>query len=276
MMENASDKKIVLVTGATSGIGKAIADHLHDNGNKVYGAARRPENLSSSLFPVLKLDVTSDDSVLNCVNQIIAEEKRIDVLVNNAGFGIAGPIEENSIEEAKAQFDTNYFGMVRMCKAVIPHMRAAGKGLIINISSIGGIVCVPFQAHYSASKFAVEGLSEGLRLEVARFGIKVVLIEPGDFKTGFPSCRRINDMSKTDSPYNPCFMNSIKMMEKGELCGPEPTPIARQVEKIMRKKSPKLRYTVASFPQNIIPPLKRLLPWKVIERIIASNYKIEI
>ncbi|HPI78154.1 MAG TPA: SDR family oxidoreductase [bacterium] len=275
-MGNNLDRKVVLVTGATSGIGKTIAEYLHSMGYIVYGAARRPEHVSKLSFPVLKLDVTSDDSVMDCVNRIINDEKKIDVLINNAGFGIAGPIEENSIEEAKAQFDTNYFGVVRMCKAVIPHMRAAGNGLIINISSIGGLVCVPFQAHYCASKFAVEGLSEGLRLEVARFGVKVALIEPGDFKTGFPSCRRIDDMSKNESPYNPFFMNSIKMMEKGELCGPEPTPIALQVEKIIRKKTPKLRYTVAHMPQNLIPPLKRLLPWKIIEKIIAKNYRLDI
>jgi len=270
-MGNNLDKKVVLVTGATSGIGKTIAEHLNGKGYIVYGAARRPEHVSTSDFPILKLDVTSDNSVTDCVNRIIEVEKKIDVLINNAGFGIAGPIEENAIEEAKAQFDTNYFGVVRMCKAVIPHMRAAGNGLIINISSIGGLVCVPFQTHYCASKFAVEGLSEGLRLEVARFGIKVVLIEPGDFKTGFPSCRRIDDMSKIDSPYNPYFINSIKMMEQGELCGPEPTPIAHQVEKIIKKKAPRLRYTVAHMPQNLIPPLKRLLPSKVIEKIIAKN-----
>ncbi|HOC93002.1 MAG TPA: SDR family oxidoreductase [bacterium] len=275
-MGNNPDRKVVLVTGATSGIGKTIAEHLHSKGYIVYGAARRPNNLSSSSFPVLKLDVTSENSAIDCVNSVIEAEKKIDVLVNNAGFGIAGPIEENSIEEAKAQFDTNYFGVVRMCKAVIPHMRDAGNGLIINISSIGGIICVPFQAHYCASKFAVEGLSEGLRLEVARFGIKVVLIEPGDFKTGFPSCRRIDDMSKSESPYNPCFMNSIKMMEKGELHGPEPTPVAHQVEKIIKTKSPRLRYTVAYPPQNLIPPLKRLLPWSAIEKIIAKNYRIDI
>ncbi len=275
-MGNNFDKKVVLVTGATSGIGKTIAEHLHFKGYIVYGAARRPEHVSTPSFPVLKLDVTSDDSVMDCVNRIIRDEKKIDVLINNAGFGIAGPIEENSIEEAMAQFDTNYFGVVRMCKAVIPHMRAAGHGLIINISSIGGLVCVPFQAHYCASKFAVEGLSEGLRLEVARFGIKVVLIEPGDFKTDFPSCRRIDDMSKNESPYNPFFMNSIKMMEKGEMCGPEPTPIALTVENIIKTKSPNLRYTVANMPQNLIPPLKRLLPWKIIEKIIAKNYRLDI
>jgi NAD(P)-dependent dehydrogenase (short-subunit alcohol dehydrogenase family) len=269
------DTKVVLVTGGTSGIGKTIAGHLHAKGHKVYGAARRPEALRDSPVPVVKLDVDSDESVAYCVSQIIASEGKIDVLINSAGFGIAGPVEENSMAEVKAQFETNYFGVVRMCRAALPHMRDARKGLIINISSLGGLVSVPFHAHYCASKFAVEGLTEGLRLEVARFGIKVVLVEPGDYKTGFTSGRKIAAASKDDSPYNPQFKNSLKKMEAGELNGPEPAPIARLVARIIDTKSPKLRYPVAPFPQNLMPPLKRLLPWSAIEKIIASNYGID-
>ncbi|MFA6449595.1 MAG: SDR family oxidoreductase [bacterium] len=270
-----TEKKVALVTGGTSGIGKAIAAHLHEKGHKVYAAARRPEAAQGSPFPVLKLDVDSDVSVAGCMAKLIADEGKIDVLINCAGFGITGPVEENTIAEAKAQFETNYFGVVRMCRASLPHMRAARKGLIVNISSLGGLVSVPFHAHYCASKFAVEGLTEGLRLEVASFGIKVVLVEPGDYKTGFTSCRKIADSSKDECPYNPQFINSLKKMEAGELNGPEPYPIARLVGRIIETPSPKLRYPVAPPPQNLMPPLKRLLPWSVIEGIIASNYGIK-
>jgi NAD(P)-dependent dehydrogenase (short-subunit alcohol dehydrogenase family) len=270
-----SDKKIVLVTGGTSGIGKAVAERLREKGYKVFGAARRPEVLQGALFQVVRLDVDSDESVAQCMSRLIADEGGIDVLVNNAGFGITGPVEESSMAEVKAQFETNYFGVVRMCRAALPHMRAAGKGLIINISSLGGLVSVPFHTHYCASKFAVEGFTEGLRLEVARFGIKVVLVEPGDYKTGFTSCRKIACVSDIDNPYNPQFINSLKKMEAGELNGPEPTPVARLVARIIETRSPKLRYPIAPAPQNLMPALKRLLPWSAIEKIIASNYGID-
>jgi NAD(P)-dependent dehydrogenase (short-subunit alcohol dehydrogenase family) len=268
------EKKVVLVTGGTSGIGKAIAGHLHEKGFNVYGAARRPEVAQGSPFPVLKLDVDSDESVAQCMSRLIASAGKIDILINNAGFGIAGPVEENSIAEAKAQFETNYFGVVRMCRSVLPYMREAHKGLIINISSLGGLVSVPFHAHYCASKFAVEGLTEGLRLEVACFGIKVVLIEPGDYKTGFTSYRKISGAAKDGCPYNPQFINSLKKMEASELSGPEPDPIARLVLRIIKTPSPKLRYHIAPAPKNLMPALKRILPWSAIEKIIASNYGI--
>ena len=271
-----SDPKIILVTGGTSGIGKAIAEHLHGKGHKVYGAARRPEAAAGARFNLVKLDVNSEDSIAQSVSRIIADEGRIDVLVNNAGFGVAGPVEENPVADAKAQFETNYFGVVRMCQAVLPHMRAARKGLIVNISSLGGLVSVPFHAHYCASKFAVEGFTEGLRMEVARFGIKVALVEPGDYKTGFTSCRKITCDSQSKSPYNPEFINSLKKMEESEMNGPEPAPIARLVERIIETRSPKLRYPVAPPPQNLLPTLKRILPWGAIERIIASNYGIKL
>jgi len=271
-----TDKKVVLITGGTSGIGKAIALHLHEKGYRVYGAARRPEAAKDAPFKTVRVDVNSDESVAECVAGLIAAEGRIDVLVNNAGFGVAGPVEENSIEDVKAQFETNYFGVVRMCRAVLPHMRAARKGLIINTSSLGGIVSVPFHAHYCASKFAIEGLTEGLRMEVARFGIKVALIEPGDYKTGFTSGRKICDETKNECPYNPEFISSLKKMEESEMNGPEPAPVARLVGRIIETKSPRLRYPVAPPPQNLMPALKRLLPWSIIEKIIASNYGIKL
>ncbi len=270
-----SGRKVVLVTGGTSGIGRAIADYLHEKGYTVYGAARKPEAAKDARFKVVRLDVDSDESVAECVSRIVAAEGGIDVLVNGAGFGITGPVEENSMDEVKAQFETNYFGVVRMCRAVLPHMRAARKGLIINISSLGGLVSVPYHAHYCASKFAVEGLTEGLRLEVAQFGIKVAMVEPGDYKTGFTAGRKMACASQVECAYNPQFENSLRKMEESERKGPPPTPIARLVARIIETPSPKLRYPIAPPPQNLMPPFKRLLPWSVIEKIIAGTYGIK-
>lgn len=265
-------KKTILITGATSGIGLSIAGHLHAVGHDVIGAARNPDRAVGAAFRLVKLDVDSDDSVSACVNEIAAAGKRIDVLINNAGVGIAGSVEETSAEEAKAQFETNYFGAARMCRAALPGMRAAGKGLIINISSLGGLASAPFHAHYCASKFAIEGLSEGLRMEVAPFGVNVVLVEPGDFKTGFTAGRKVAAEACGSSPYNPRFAKSLKKMEESEMNGPDPIMIAKLVARIIDHPSPKFRYAVAAPPQNLMPALKRFLPWSAIEKIISSHY----
>jgi NAD(P)-dependent dehydrogenase (short-subunit alcohol dehydrogenase family) len=190
---------VVLVTGASSGIGKACAERLFARGCRVYGTSRQaPRALAqvrtSDLAPMLRmipLDVTSDASVDAAVGVVVACEGRIDAVVNNAGFGVAGAAELTTIEEAREQFETNFFGTVRVCRAVLPVMRQQGSGRILNVSSIAGRIGIPFQAFYSASKFAIEGFSEALRMEVAPFGVKVVLIEPGDFRTGFTAARRL-------------------------------------------------------------------------------------
>ena len=189
---------VVLVTGASSGIGKACAELLFARGCRVYGTSRQApralvEARTSDLAPLLRmipLDVTSDDSVDAAVGVVLACEGRLDAVVNNAGFGVAGAAELTTIEEAREQFETNFFGTVRVCRAVLPVMRQQGSGRILNISSIAGRIGIPFQAFYSASKFAIEGFSEALRMEVAPFGVKVVLIEPGDFRTGFTAARK--------------------------------------------------------------------------------------
>lgn len=267
-------RKTVLVTGATSGIGKCIAMRLHGKGYKVYGAARRPEAAGEPGFPVVRLDVDSDDSVEECVRGIIAAEGSIDVLVNNAGFGIAGSVEETSVEEARAQFETNYFGALRMCRTVLPGMRAKGSGLIVNMSSIAGLVSTPFQVHYCASKFALEGLAEGLRMEVKPFGIKVALVEPGDFKTGFTAGRKVAAAADKGGAYGKRFAVALKKIVEAEENGPEPSRIAETVERIIKTPNPKLRYVIAPAPQNLIVPLKRALPWDAIEKIVMANFGV--
>src|SRR3989449_4616415 len=163
----------VLVTGASSGIGQATARLLAEHGFNVFGTARKPE------APLVALDVRSDDSVRNCVQQVLSQTGRIDVLVNNAGYNLMGAAEETSIDEAKAQFETNFFGVVRMVNAVLPAMRKAGSGKIINIGSLAGITAIPFGAFYTASKFAIEGYTEALWHELRPLGISASVIEPG-------------------------------------------------------------------------------------------------
>lgn len=178
--------KVVLITGASSGIGLETALELHQKGFIVYGAARRVERmqqLKKNGAKVLPLDVTDEQSMLQCVNNILEQEGRIDVLVNNAGYGSYGAVEDVSMGEARRQLDVNLFGLARMIQLVLPTMRKQQSGCIVNISSMAGRVHTPFGAWYHATKFAVEGFSDALRLELAPFGINVVIIEPGGINT---------------------------------------------------------------------------------------------
>ena len=185
---------VVLVTGASSGIGRACAIHLARQGYHVFGTARRApdqviEDLRQSLaspdqLDIVTMDVDDNESVIQVMEIIVEKTGRLDAVVNCAGFGIAGAVEETSDEEVRAIFETNLLGIVRVCRAAIPTMRTQGSGILINISSIGGRIGLPFQGFYSATKFALEGLIEALRMEIHEFGIRAVLIEPGDFCTG--------------------------------------------------------------------------------------------
>lgn len=185
---------VVFITGASSGIGKICAEHLHAKGYRVYGTSRRasstPQAVGSDRFRLIAMDVNSEDSVQRAIQTVLVAEGRIDVVLNNAGDGVAGSVEDTSLDEAQRQLDTNFFGVLRVCHAALPIMRRQASGLIVNVSSLGGLVGLPFQGLYSASKFAVEGMTEALRMEVRPFGVRVVLVEPGDFRTGFTEQRR--------------------------------------------------------------------------------------
>ena len=183
------NKRVVLVTGASSGIGLACATHLAGRGYRVYGTSRRPGAGQAGSLAMLAADVTDDGSVEQAVATVLDREGRLDIVVNNAGMGIAGPVENTSIEQAKWQLEVNFFGAFRVCRAALPAMRKQGSGYIVNIGSIGGLIAIPYQAMYSASKFALEGMSEALRMEVRPFGVRVVIIEPGDHKTGITQNR---------------------------------------------------------------------------------------
>ena len=181
-------KKIALVTGASSGIGKATALQLIKDGYIVYGAARRVEKMNDIISAgghAIALDVTDYEQVKSEINSIIQKEGRVDILVNNAGYAVYGPVEEITVEQAKRQFDVNLFGLAEVTKAIIPTMRNQKSGIILNISSVGGKIYTPLGAWYHATKHALEGWSDSLRLELAQFGIDVVIIQPGSIKTEF-------------------------------------------------------------------------------------------
>jgi short-subunit dehydrogenase len=177
-----------------------------------------------------------------------------------------GAVEDTSIEEAKSQFETNFFGTRRVCRAALPALRTAGGGYIINISSLAGIVGLPYSGLYSATKFALEGVSESLRLEVRQFGIKVVLVEPGDFQTKTTSNRRVA-VGAQSGVYREIFERTKEKQDKEEMNGATPEPIAKLVGRILNKKQPKTRYSVGRFDQRIVIPLKRLLPQGSFERL---------
>lgn len=265
--------KVVLITGASSGIGKVCAEYLHGRGFKVYGASRSlpPSGLG---YSSIQMDVTDDASVREGTRQITELAGRIDVVVNCAGFGMAGSVEDTGIDEAKAQFETNFFGVLRVCKAVLPAMRQRRSGLIINISSIAGQVALPFQGFYSAGKFALEGMTEALRMEVQPFGIRVVLVEPGDFRTQFAANRKLTIESQNDSSYKERFGRALTVFEKEENNGADPQAIARLIERLIKKPGPKLRYSVGPAFQRIVPALKHILPHKLYERLFMKYYNV--
>jgi NAD(P)-dependent dehydrogenase (short-subunit alcohol dehydrogenase family) len=263
-------REVVLVTGASSGIGACCAAFLAENGYRVYGGARGP--VTAAGVEPLELDVSIDTSVAQAVETILAREGRLDVLVNNAGFGIAGSIEDTSVDEAKAQFEVNFFGVLRTCRAVLPKMRGQRSGYIVNIGSIGGLIAIPFQSFYSASKFALEGFTEALRLEVRPFGIHVVLIEPGDHRTSFTQNRRSTRGSSAGSAYHDRFQRSIARMAADEQGGPSPEGIARLLHKVVNHPRPRLRYTAGPPAQRAAVWLKRLLPYALIEKIMRDHY----
>ena len=266
----AAQKRVVLVTGASSGIGYACAELLAARGYRVYGASRRP--VASPLVEPISMDVRDDASVHDAAAQIIAREGRIDIVVNNAGIAIAGAVEDTSIEEAREQFDVNFFGVMRVCRAVLPALREQRTGYIVNIGSIGGLVAIPFQGLYSASKFALEGLSESLRLEVSRFGVHVVLIEPGDHRTGLTGNRRNTMDSQSNPAYRDRFQRAVERMAAYEQHGPEPQAVAHLLLRIVNNPRPRLRYATGPIPERAAIWLKRLMPYSVVEKVMDFYY----
>ena len=266
------NRRVVLVTGASSGIGLACATHLAGRGFRVYGTSRRAAAGSPGNVTMLTADVTDDRSVEQAIATVLDREGRLDIVVNNAGMGIAGPVESTSIEQAKGQFEVNFFGAFRVCSAVLPAMRRQRSGYIINIGSIGGLLAIPYQSMYSASKFALEGLSEALRMEVRPFGIRVVIIEPGDHKTALTENRQFTEISIATDAYNPSFEAALLKTAHDEQSGPGPEQIARLLYRIVNQRHPRLRYTIGPIPQRAAVWLKRLTPYSILEYTMRTYY----
>jgi short-subunit dehydrogenase len=272
---------VVLLTGASSGIGKVTATYLAELGCKVYGTSRKgvngtivysPDSTRSNqkgFVKMVQLDVCDDLSVKNAVDYVMQEEGRIDVLINNAGFGISGAIEETSEKEAFSQFNTNFFGMHRMCRKVLPIMRKQKKGLIVNIGSVAGTFSIPYQAMYSASKSAMKSFTEALRMEVRDFGIRVVIIEPGDTQTGFTDNRCYS--LESESTAYPKGKASIEKMIQDERNGDQPIGVARVIGKMLNAKNPPSRITIG-LVYKVFTQLKRILPGRLVEFILGKMY----
>ena len=263
---------VILITGITSGFGRAMAERLNANGHKVYGTHRKDCVKIPGVY-YIKADVRDEESVDNAVNIVLSHEGRIDVFINNAGMGVGGPLEFTTIDDARTQMDVNFMGMVRFLNRIVPVMRRQRQGKIICVSSIGGLMGLPYQGMYSASKFAIEGYCEALRLEVRQFGISVTVINPGDFFTGFTAARTKNLPPETTAAY-PGYSDSMKSIESDERSGLQPDYLARRICRIVCKRHPRNRYIIATFIQKTSVVLKAFLPAKWYDRILASYYKL--
>ncbi len=266
--------KVVLITGGSSGIGKSIGEFLHQKGFIVYGTSRNPERIQNSVFPLVSLDVRDVNSIQNAIAEVISKSGRIDVVINNAGVGITGPIEEIPTQEIRNHFDTNFFGPIEVMKAVLPQMRTQKTGLIINITSIAGYMGLPYRGIYSASKGALELITEALRMETKSFGIHITNIAPGDFATNIAAGRYHAPVIK-GSAYEIPYGNTLKSMDEHVDSGSNPNEMAEAVYKIIETSKPKIHYKVGAFMQKFSIVLKRILPDTVYEKMLMNHYKLK-
>jgi len=267
------DKKVVLITGGSSGIGKAIGVYLMEKGFVVYGTTRNPENYPDfDAFSLIALEVMDADTIAAGVAEVISREGRLDILINNAGVGITGAVEETPVAEVNKVFDINFNGPIRMIQAVLPQMRKQGAGLIINITSIAGYMGLPFRGIYSATKGALELLTEALRMEVKDFGVKVVNVAPGDFATNIASGRYHVPVHE-DSAY-PKYGESLQLMNEHVSTAGDPKAVAEKVFSIIGKTNPKTHYKVGTAMQRFSIVLKKILPDKRYESLLLKHYKL--
>jgi NAD(P)-dependent dehydrogenase (short-subunit alcohol dehydrogenase family) len=264
--------KTAIVTGASSGIGLATAERLARAGYKVYGTSRRTGSAGQRAFQMLPLDVTTDESVEAAVNEVMRLAGRIDLLVNNAGFGVSpAAAEESSIEQARSIFETNFFGVVRMTRAVLPHMRRQGSGRIINIGSVLGFLPLPYGALYAATKHAIEGYSESLDHEVRTRGIRVSIIERAYTKTQFDANLMQAD-SKLDE-YRADRASQGEVLREVMAKGDEPSVVAEVVLKAANAERPKLRYTAGGLA-NRLRWLRRFAPAGMLDAGLRKDFRL--
>jgi NAD(P)-dependent dehydrogenase (short-subunit alcohol dehydrogenase family) len=271
------ETKVVLITGASSGIGKATALQLLEEGHIVYGAARRVGEMSDIDHHengyAVKVDITRNEDIASCVEKIIEEQGRIDILFNNAGIAQYGALEDVPIEKARYQFEVNLFGLAEMTKAVLPHMRKERKGQIINTSSAGGVIWSPLGTWYHATKHALEGWSDALRLELTPFGIDVTVIRPGLIKTSIAeSARELAPENIENSAYVSMYQKLRAARRASKLKPSPPEVIAKTVSKAIRARKPKTRYTAGSNAKLMIR-MRKLLGDRGFDRFILRRLK---
>lgn len=268
---------VALVVGASSGMGKACAEYLQSQGYRVYGTSRKasfsepPVSEGAGFLKMIPLDVTREETIKEAIAYIVKEEGTINVLLNCAGYALGGAVEDVSLEEAQDAFNTNFFGMMMVCRHVLPVMREQKSGLIVNISSVAGFFALPFQAMYSTTKYAVEALTESLRMEVKPFGIKVSLICPGDVRTNFTSSRRTAKAALTNPVYKERHAKAVNEMIRSEMSSPGPEVVVREFARILNSKNPPVRRIVGT-QYKAMSLLKRLLPASVVERVVEKIY----
>lgn len=265
------ERKIILITGGSSGIGKAIGIYLTSKGFTVYGTTRSVAKYPDFTdFKLLPMDVREPDSIKAAVDSLVEKEGRLDVVVNNAGIGITGPLEETPNTEVLKAFDTNFNGPLNVIKTVLPQMRLQNHGLIINITSIAGYMGLPFRGIYCATKGALEIITESFRLETKAFGIHFASLAPGDFATNIASGRYHAPVEK-DSPYREAYEKTLMSIDEDVDNGGNPLEVAKKVLQIIRTENPQVHYKVGSFLQRFSIVLKKILPDKMYEKLLLKH-----
>jgi NAD(P)-dependent dehydrogenase (short-subunit alcohol dehydrogenase family) len=271
LMHSTSKARVVLVTGASSGIGRAIAQVLAQKGYSVYGTSRKAKwGEAEHGVQLIPMDVTNESSVQTAIQTIVEQEGRIDVVINNAGLGMLGAVESVTNHEVKELFDTNVFGVLNVCRSVIPHMRAQHYGYIINITSIAGKMGLPFRGIYSSSKFAVEGFSESLSQELQQFGIRVCIIEPGDYRTAINQNRRV--AQQIQDVYAQQSEETHRRVNDEVAKAQTPEAMGHLIHRIVNDSHPRLRYRSANLFQRFSLSLKRILPSRLFEKLVMKHY----
>ncbi|WP_194852228.1 SDR family oxidoreductase [Nonlabens antarcticus] len=263
-------KKVILVTGGSSGIGKSIAEYLNTAGYQVYGTSRNPENYES-IIPLIAMDVQDDSSIALAIKTLLAKESTIDILINNAGVGITGPMEETPMDAVEHAMNTNFYGPLRVIQAVLPVMRNQRSGRIINITSIAGYMGLPYRGIYSASKGALEIATEAYRMECAHLNIHFSNVAPGDFATNIAS-GRFHAPVIDGSDYAQGYSHTLKLINDHVDEGHDPIEVAHKIKQIIEAKNPGIHYKVGSFMQKFSIVLKKILPEKTYEKMLKKHY----
>jgi NAD(P)-dependent dehydrogenase (short-subunit alcohol dehydrogenase family) len=275
-MENR--ESVIFVTGASSGIGNACATFFAKKGTRIYGTCRNPSSYTlkaDEFFEMLPMDLSDDSSIAKAAEKVLAKEGRVDALVCCAGSGLVGAVEDIDLDEAQAAMDVNFFGTLRTIKAFLPSMREAGKGRIVIVGAIEGLVASPYQPIFSAAEFALEGLAQSLRMEVSRFGIEVGVIELASFRTAFGQRRRIAAAASETSAYRTGFENALGVVERDEVAGFDPLIASRAIYAMLNARRMPIRKTAGRLSRRILAHSRRWLGTRAIERRLRGYYRLD-